>query len=234
MILIASVAFVFRRTLRRSGQIVGYVLAVAAAFALFIGFFKWQPWNSRLHLPLFFLFMPFVAMVVLQWRGRRQVVYLMALFIVGSMPWVLVNQTRSLVHVFRQHESILVESRTDQYFQRFAIPLRKPYLATADFFEEHQIKDIGLVLPYDPFEYQLWVLLKRVVPDVRLKHIEVPNASAALKPPHDFTPAAIIRVRSSVFPLPDGNLPRNELRTAGGLYRQQWSMDDVEVFVRQP
>ena len=49
-----------------SGPIVGYVVAVAAAFALFMRLFKWQPWNSRLHLPLFFLFMPFVAMVVLQ------------------------------------------------------------------------------------------------------------------------------------------------------------------------
>jgi hypothetical protein len=159
----------------------------------------------------------------------------MAVLLVGSLPWVLANQTRSLVQVFRQHRSILMESRLDQYFKRASKPLKEPYLGVAAFVQEQKLLDIGLVLPYDPFEYQLWVLLRQGRTDVRLEHVEVGNVSStAAALATNFTPAAIIRVQSVNFPLIDVRPRADELRAAGSVYIRQWSLEPVEVYIRKP
>ncbi len=41
-----------------------YVLLIISAFLLFSGYLKWQPWNSRLQLPLFVLFTPFLGVML--------------------------------------------------------------------------------------------------------------------------------------------------------------------------
>ena len=116
IIIVSIAAFMFHKSLRAKQHVVGYLVSVCVTFLLFNVLLKWQPWHSRLHLPLFVLFAPFVAIAISQWRTRL-VTYIMAFLLVGSLPWVLANQTRFLVPGFKQHKSILIESRLDQYFE---------------------------------------------------------------------------------------------------------------------
>jgi len=230
LIIVSVAAFVFHKALRVQQNVVGYLVSACATFMLFNVLLKWQPWHSRLHLPLFVLFAPLVAIIISQWRTHL-VTYIMAVLLIGSLPWVLANQTRSLVPVFKQHKSILVESRLDQYFQRAGRPLREPYLGAAAFLQERNLHDIGLILPYDPFEYQLWVILKQGRTDVRLEHIEVENVSSAAAPldsTTQFLPEAGIRVRRG------NEQPRSELRMGERLHTRMWSQDPVEVYFWEP
>ncbi len=229
-IIVSIAAFMFHKSLRAKQHVVGYLVSVCVTFMLFNVLLKWQPWHSRLHLPLFVLFAPFVAIAISQWRTRL-VTYIMAFLLVGSLPWVLANQTRLLVPVFKQRKSILIESRLDQYFEGNAISMKEPYLGAAAFVQERNLQDIGLMLPYDPFEYQLWVILKQGRTDVRLEHIEVKNVSSAtttLDSSRKFLPEAIIHVQRR------NEQPRAELRTGERVYTRAWSMDRVEVYVLEP
>jgi hypothetical protein len=235
LIIVSIAAFVFHKSLRAKQYVVGYLVSVCAMFMLFNVLLKWQPLHSRLHLALFVLFAPFVAIAISQWRTRL-VTYIMAFSLVGSLPWVLANQTRSLVPVslvpkFKQQNSILIESRLDQYFESAGRYIKDPYLGAAAFVQERNLRDIGLMLPYDPFEYQLWVILKQSRTDVRLEHIEVENVSSAtttLESSTKFLPEAIIRVQRK------NEQSRGELRSGERVYTRAWSMDPVEVYVLEP
>ena len=227
VLVIVSIAdMLFQKSWRMRQHLIGYLVSLCATFVLFNLLLKWQPWHSRLHLPLFVLFVPFAAIIISQWL-TRQVTYIMVLLLVGSLPWVLANQTRSIVPVFRQHKSIFAESRVEQYFQRAGRSLREPYLGVAAFVEKQNLHDIGLMLPYDPFEYQLWVLLKHGRTAMRLEHIEVKNVSSSALAPNSakFVPEAIIRI------LGEKEQQRTELRMKEGVYVRAWYLDPVEVFV---
>jgi hypothetical protein len=60
------------RARRHDRRLVAYTLACLAAFVLFCGVFKWQPWHSRLQLPWFVLSAPVVGLVLAQVRSRRR------------------------------------------------------------------------------------------------------------------------------------------------------------------
>src|SRR5262249_830300 len=50
-----------------------YAACVAAGALLFCVFLRWQPWHTRLHLPLFVLSGPVVAAAFARWRYAQQV-----------------------------------------------------------------------------------------------------------------------------------------------------------------
>ena len=69
-------AFVYRRGQHRIA--VFYIASLIAAFLVVCLLLKWQPWNSRLHLPLFILGSPIVGLTLATLRSRR-LVYLLPL-----------------------------------------------------------------------------------------------------------------------------------------------------------
>jgi hypothetical protein len=69
-------------------------LAAASALAFLIAL-KWQPWNSRLHLPLFVLACPLIG---LAFEGRRRLAAAWAAaFCVLALPSLLISWPRTLV-----------------------------------------------------------------------------------------------------------------------------------------
>lgn len=232
MISVSIAAFIFHKSLRAQQYIVGYLVSVLAMFLLFNLLLKWQPWHSRLHLPMFVLFAPFVGIVTLHWCSPH-ISSIMAILLVASLPWALANQTRSLVPVFKQHRSILTEDRLKQYFPKQGRPLMEPYIGATAFLRARNLRSIGLMLPYNPFEYQLWVLLKGGGSDAHLEHVEVDNVSSsatALDTTTKFIPEAIISVHDEH----DIVQERTELRTGTGTYQRAWSRDQVEVYLLRP
>lgn len=242
LVLAAVAALAWRR--RWQGLLAGYGLAVGAASFFLCLMLKYQPWNSRLHTPLFLLLAPVVGYALQEATRVGVAQAVAAVLLAASAPWVLLNGTRPLVPVTTaksgHRPSILATDRIDQYFSNVhARHLREPYRKAAEVLGPGG-GDVGLLLPEGAFEYPLWVLLKPDGAARRLGHVSVRNVStAAARPGDHFEPAAILRVRerylshAAVDPSPGGGLD-DSLAVAGGVYARRWAFGPVDVFLREP
>jgi len=178
-----------RSSLIDSSDFSKYVAALLCAFFLFCLCLKWQSWGSRLHLPLFVLWSPLIALVMdrTPHRGFVNVIAFSLLFF--SLPWVFLNQSRPLI----SRDSILNSSRIDMYF-RNRPSLREPYINAANSITRGECRHIGLSIGGDDWEYPFWVLLRENRPSY-IQHIDVTNESAVLS--EDFDPCAIICIQCS-------------------------------------
>ncbi|MFO0982809.1 MAG: hypothetical protein U1E76_13945 [Planctomycetota bacterium] len=231
---ITIVGFLLQRTAPARRLLGRYLALVAAAFALFCVLLKWQPWHSRLQLPLFVLLAPFAGVVLAQLRSTRLVPLSVVGLCVAALPWLLWNKTRLLVPtdmVSDKFQTVFAASRTDQYFSNYSSRhLRDPYLQATAFLKQRGVVDVGLVLPYDPWEYQLWVLLQGLGKNVRVEQVGVHNVSAQksqVDAACEFKPAAIVRVRATDEP------QQSALRIADDTYVRRWSMELVDVYLRE-
>jgi 4-amino-4-deoxy-L-arabinose transferase-like glycosyltransferase len=171
IILVAAVVVV-----RQRGYRLAYLLAVAAGFALFAGYLRWQPWNARLQLPLFVLAAPLAGVVVAEWR-RSLTLALAAVLLVGSLPWLVAASERPLLGP----GSVLTTSRIDQYFAN-GPELEDPYVQTAAAIRGSNCRDVGLAVKIEEHsEYPLWRLLNPGDQEVMLRDIEVSNDTASLE-----------------------------------------------------
>ena len=171
-----------------------YVLAVLAGFFLYGTMLRWQPWASRLHLPLFLLFSPVAGLVVAGlgkgWIERGVMLFLPIL----ALPWVLFNLSRPLVSVKtprRIFPSIFTISRQSQYFANNPYSEHE-FLAASALITSNRCKNIGLKSDDNSWEYQLWVLTRNNgMYGPRIEHVDVTNVSRMIpKPP--FKPDCIV------------------------------------------
>ncbi|MBI3977567.1 MAG: glycosyltransferase family 39 protein [Chloroflexi bacterium] len=219
--------------------LVAYLTACTVAFLLF-SLLRWQPWNSRLHLPLFVLLAPFAATVLGAVLGRRVMGTIGVLLVLASLPALLQNETRPLVG----DRSVLSVSRLDQYFVRRP-ELQTPYVQAAARIRASGCSEIGLYFGADDWEYPLWLLLREDGPQrVRIEHVYAENAfparmfrrmhgppSLAGSPPGGgsprvsaFRPCAIVSPRALASPT---------IVLKDAVYLKAWSVDPVEVFLRK-
>jgi 4-amino-4-deoxy-L-arabinose transferase-like glycosyltransferase len=164
---------------RRSPELVRYALALAGAALLFCLVLKWQPWHSRLQLPLFVLAAPLVAVALEGYRG----VIPAATLLLGlqSAPPLLCNRLAPLAG----RHTVLNTPALNQYFQNFSrhpTARQQDYVATAELIRARSCTEIGLMLDWDQWEHPLWVLLPGSLRgDWRIEHVGVTNRSARLE-----------------------------------------------------
>ena len=165
--------------------------AILTAFLLFCLLLKWQPFHSRLHLPLFFLAAPVVALIFSNCFSRKAGPLLISLFLLCALPWVLFNMGRPLLG----NKSVFVVPRIDQYFVNRP-DLEAPYLQAAAFVHDRKPRTIGLDFSEDDWEYPLWVLLKNRAEDgPEIEHVLVDNPSRRFQK-HPFTPDLILSTKN--------------------------------------
>ena len=118
---------------------------------VFILIFKWQPWVSRLHVPLILLAAPVAGMVLDRARWLLWAAAL-ALAVVGSQA-LLYSQARPLTgpnHILRYERP--------QYYFVNRPDLAAPYAQAAGVIRSSGCRDVGLVQDADSWEYPLWAL----------------------------------------------------------------------------
>jgi hypothetical protein len=149
-----------------------YATCICTAFILFAAFLKWQPWTSRLQLPLFVAATPIVGVafsrtVLRSWSLAVGMVLLAA----GMLP-----ATRNVWRPLIKHSSILFRDRTSLYFAHHS-NFERPYVAAAAELSGTPDAHVGIVCGGDSWEYPLRMLVREAAPDVRFEYIEVRNSS---------------------------------------------------------
>ena len=216
---LAAVVIIWRRRAAFPAPVRGWAGLSAASALAFAVALKWQPWNSRLHLPLFVLACPLIGIA---FEGRRRLAATWAtVFCLAALPSLGVTWPRTLVGP----GSVLTLPREAQRFRNHP-KLHPVYAAAADVVRDMRCARVGLVLDWDGFEYPLWPLLRaRIGEAVRLEHVLVQNASARLAVPAPGAPCALLVIGRQL----DG-----PVSWQGRTFLERWQWTPVRVYRPEP
>lgn len=208
IVLIFITALAYFLFMKRAQLSTIYLVTLVCSFLLFCGYLRWQPWHSRLQLPLFILWTPFLALVLekaqqlsirdfiyvqfpalnkrfplfyttSEWLSRvRLGALLVFITALASLPFLFDSVTKPLFG----SRSVFVTPRNDQYFA--ANPsLINSYLEVGRYLNDGHCQRVGLFGFGNDFEYPLWVLINegREAKPIRIEHIEVGNITKNLQ-----------------------------------------------------
>ncbi|MGD0436649.1 MAG: glycosyltransferase family 39 protein [Bryobacteraceae bacterium] len=164
-----------------------YVAGLIFGFVLFCFYLKWQPFSSRLLLPLFVLTAP-VAGAELEKLRPAALQWLLCLFLLNNArPYLFENWVRPL----RGPNSILRTSRDDDYFSDFGQwRNRASYLTVVEAASKASCDRVGIDINEFQLEYPFQALLREATPSVEFMHTGVRNAS--LKYARPSQPCAVL------------------------------------------
>jgi hypothetical protein len=214
---------VFFSQKRQKKEELYYLTALLAGFLIFCFYLRWQSWHARLQLPLIVLWSPFIAQTLTQFRARWLIGISMLALVATSMVWVFYNETRP----FWGKENIFETSRTQQYLIKNKL-LYRPFIETAELLKSKPCTNIGLITDADGWEYPLWVMLKKALPDVHIEHVNVKNISGRFSegPPfNQFEPCAIVTINPT---------PPNEVVVRDISFILAQTEGTVSVYMKQP
>ncbi len=210
LILIAvSAAFLLWRR-PRERRLTVYLAALAVGFLAFASTIRWQPWVTRLELPFFLLAAPFVGSMLARTRRR---IAIAGLLVAGSLAPLLFDPIRPILP-----PKALFEPRLHKLFAD-SRRLEAPYEAAAGYIRSAGVRNLGLLLARDDWEYPLWVLLRPEIAagGIRIEHVVQDRTDVKTYPLGPFTPDLVL------LKAPD--LPE-QLDLAGGSWHR--------VFVQPP
>ena len=147
----AVISFIYWR--RRKDYAV-YMGGLILAFLLFAFVLRWQPWHSRLELPLMVLGAPATAAVLTTAFSPRVIAATAAVLFVFAVPWLDSDSKRPLLGP----QSVLTSARNDVYF-RVRPGDEAAYLQAADQAHLSGCHVVGIAGNEQSGEYGLWVYL---------------------------------------------------------------------------
>ncbi len=197
---------------RRARLFAGCLLA---AFVLFCILLRWQPWHSRLHLPLFVLGAPLVGLMLE--RVKPAVLALVLLLLAVSSAFFL---TRNPAHPLVGRKSVFRLTWAEQR----AAHAGPAYVGAARFVIHSGCREVALAFGSNDSEYFLWGVLADAGWRGKLEPVLVANASARLSAisSRSFRPCAVVR---------QGATSGIGLTIDDTYYRSAWSRDEIQVLV---
>ena len=201
---------------RQTRQAGTYAVVLLVGFALFSLLLSWQPFHSRLHLPLFVLWSPVVG-VVLQHASKTLLAAGVSLSL-WALPFLFLNASHPLLG----GRNVFTMPRLEQSFV-WDPDLEGRYVGATDVLRGSGCGDVGLVLEWFDWDFPLWVLLPEARSGGgRIEHVAVANSSGRLRGPwSDFIPCAVITLGPSA----------GALELGGRAYRRAWTEGRVTVFL---
>lgn len=209
-------ALALRRKLRQNKLALALAFIGVADFILFCAVLRWQPWHSRLHLPLFMLFAPLVALVWDEAAPGWAVALACAALLAAAYFPLARNFTRPLNQMMAQ----LKAPRQNGYFhdtdtRRYQTAMNRVYASPC--------RVVGLALNGNTPEYLFWAARPVAQPPAQFWHVFTAYESAPLKNP-SAPPCAVIAQGSS----------KNQLELNGQVFVAQWQSGDLALFAPSP
>lgn len=154
MLLVALALVISSKQMPDRRLLLLYSASLIVGFLLFSAVLKWQPWHSRLLLPLYVAGSAFVACAFNKLPSKWNTA-LISLLLLYSVPYVLLNPNKNVLG----DENIFVASRNANYFR--GVPnYFQSYKNAVEFFDKNRASRIGVVADDTSWcEYPLWVLL---------------------------------------------------------------------------
>jgi Dolichyl-phosphate-mannose-protein mannosyltransferase len=154
--------------------------SIAAGFLIYCVLMMWQPWASRLHLPLFM--MGCVPSAILLSKLHTRLMHLLILtLLIFSLPIIFLGEPRSVLFS-------VTTPRSEQYFAANT-KISTAYFEGIEFLKQSGEEEIGVnfKLDYekqqaDDWEYPLWILSKDGANSkLHFRHVGVKNISNRLE-----------------------------------------------------
>ncbi|MEH2279192.1 MAG: glycosyltransferase family 39 protein [Nostoc sp.] len=228
LLLLCISVFLIRKDFRKQSYLRIYIFATIATFLIFCYLLKWQPWNSRLHLPLFVLTSPFIGLILSKILQRRMAIFLALILIFSSSPWIFYNRYRPII----DSNNIFTVSRIEQYFSNRPY-FKDPYTEAVEFLNTKSCSKIGLVLANDPWEYPFWVLMQQTKgKDFHIEHINVTNISVVKEkqaPYKDFEPCGVIHMETKK----SKQVQQQEINYKDKTFVRAWNSTGLAVFLKK-
>jgi len=155
-----------------------YSICTVVAFILFCAVLKWQPWHSRLQLPLFVVGSALCGLLPILTGRRQGVIAVSALLFVGAIMPAMMNRLRPLV----SSESIIFKDRTSLYFAA-RTDLLPSYMSAVRKLDPSSVGYLGLISEDDSWEYPVWIFARFRAANLKIVHVDVRNASKSMEPP---------------------------------------------------
>ena len=147
-------------------------LALLGAALIFVHLMPWTPWNTRLHLPLFVLAAPLVALASERVLPPRGLDALAAILLVLAVPFLVRNSSHRLVGP----SNLFTTPRESFYF--INDPAReKTTRRAATFLRSEGCRTVALTAHGDSWEYPLHLLAG---PEILFVHAGVTNPTGRL------------------------------------------------------
>jgi hypothetical protein len=183
-----------------------YAACIMGGAILFLVVLRWQPYITRLQLPLFVLAAPLVSLRFAEaCRGQALILAATtAALSLWALPPLLSNDLRALIGTEAWplvSPSVFGRLPNSHWLElTFAKQplLVKQYADAAVFLVDHRSAQLGLITGADDAEYPLWKLIAwtSLIP-VRMEHVAAENESARLAYPlGNFSPTALIVTRA--------------------------------------
>lgn len=202
---------------KKSERLIWYYSgALLFSFLLFCAYLRWQPWHSRLHLPMLLIGIPVTAYIFGQLRQWWVIALLSGVLIWQAQTYVLHNVNRT----FFGPASVLAVDRVGQYIKFFY-----PQELISSYARAQQCSEVGFIFGNDENEYPFWVYLNSGQ-GATLAHVNVDNITSKLKNYNVFhgPPCAIITTPS---------LTTADTITYGGFtYYQSIKIPEYTLFLR--
>jgi len=225
------------RKMYRYRELLFYILALSLAFLLFCLLIKWQPWGTRLHLPLLVLIAPYLAVALPRALScnRRVITALSLIITLSALPWLFCNQTRPLVAALNLEQkrleltSVITTPREEQYFADRPY-VREAYQEVSRHLAAQGYPSVGIVAGGDAWEYPIWVLVNEFKGEpepVRIEHVHIKNESRVLELA-GFDPLCIVHVLNQ----PIGEVRQDQRYMYDPSYHLSWQNDYFLVYSR--
>ena len=165
------------------------------SFFGFCAVLKWQPWHTRLHLPLFVLWSPLISVTLTQvWPSFLTKSLGIVLLLLSSLP-ILGNELRPII--FSTQYTIFNQDRSALYFMDH-LDVMQSYLDTINIVKRSECKNIGIDTISNEYEYPILALLGNKKDHRHIMNIGVENISSIYsKNEDDFNPCIVICLQCS-------------------------------------
>ena len=204
----------FRRR-RVSSLLPGLAICALTIIVAFCLVFRWQPFHSRLELPLFLALCPLTTAVLFADAGTAVAAGIAGFCVCHALPYVTDNYTRPLFGP----RSIFVASRESQYFHGDAEQFQD-FRTIVQLIKEGGYRSVGLVTGYGDYHYPIWPMLRRKTKRrIALFEVNVGNPSERLGSPP--LPEAVVVTHPSAM---------KSLDVQGRRFDLIWSGTNIALF----